>query len=92
MNNLNKDVYECSDDEIFNELAELFPVEKKEERALTPEEERIIAGFEEIQAFYDRRAQLLQTLLNAFWPFASPLPKGKTNAGRCSLDKTLMAY
>lgn len=29
MNNLNKDVYECSDDEIFNELAELFPVEKK---------------------------------------------------------------
>ena len=58
MNNLNKDVYECSDDEIFNELAELFPVEKKEERALTPEEERIIAGFEEIQAFYDRSHRL----------------------------------
>lgn len=56
---LEKDVYDLSLDELADALAEFKPKEKKE--AATPEEERIIAGFEDIQRFYEKKKRLPAT-------------------------------
>ena len=52
-----KDPYELSLDELADELAEFNPKEKKKEAA-TPEDERIIAGFEDIERFFEKKGRL----------------------------------
>ncbi len=58
MSSLNdKDICECSNEEIVNELVEPYHAEKKEERALTPENEKSLQMIaEQIQAIEPEEA------------------------------------
>lgn len=56
---IEKDAYDLTLDELAEELAEFKPKEKKE--SSTPEEERILAGFEDIERFYEQKKRLPAT-------------------------------